>query len=141
MKSRARPLLSAKLRRHPRHMATTALIVDDHQAFRSFARLLLESEGFDVVGEADDGASAVAAGAELGPQVVLLDVQLPDALGFDVARQLLAHDPTTAVVLVSSRDAADYGDQIETSGALGFIPKAELSGSALRELLAGAGQR
>jgi len=133
--------LSAHQQRHSRNMATTALIVDDHQAFRSFARLLLESEGFDVVGEADDGASAVAAGVELRPQVVLLDVQLPDAFGFDVARRLLALDPAVAVVLVSSRDAADYGDQIEASGALGFIPKAELSGSALRELLAGAGQR
>jgi DNA-binding NarL/FixJ family response regulator len=117
-------------------MGTTALIVDDHEAFRSYARLLLELEGFHVVGEAGDGASAVAAGRMLRPQVVLLDVQLPDALGFDVAKQLLVHEPATSVVLVSSRDAADYGDQIETSGALGFIPKGELSGSTLRELLA-----
>jgi DNA-binding NarL/FixJ family response regulator len=122
-------------------MATTALIVDDHAAFRSFARLLLESEGFDVVGEAGDGASAVSAVHTLRPQVVLLDVQLPDALGFDVARKLLVNDPATSVVLVSSRDAADYGDQIESSGALGFIPKAELSGAALRDLLAEVGQR
>ena len=122
-------------------MATTALIVDDHQAFRSFARLLLESEGFDVIGEAADGASAVSSAQSLRPQVVLLDVQLPDAWGFDVARELLARDPATCVVLVSSRDAADYGDQVEASGALGFVPKAELSGSALHELLAKVGRR
>ena len=122
-------------------MATTALIVDDHAAFRSFARLLLESEGFEVVGEADDGASAVAAAQALRPQVVLLDVQLPDAWGFEVAREMLAQEPATCVVLVSSRDASDYGDRIEASGALGFIPKGELSGPALRELLAEVGLR
>ena len=113
----------------------TVLIVDDHPSFRYLARTLLESEGFEVVGEAQDGASAVLAAGELRPQVVLLDVQLPDTDGFDVARRLTADSAEPAVVLTSSRDAQDFGPLIEESGARGFIPKAELSGAALLALL------
>src|SRR5438105_2788065 len=80
----------------------TVLIVDDHPSFRATARALLQAEGFDVVGEAEDGASALALVAELRPDVVLLDVQLPDLDGFEVAQRLGADGP--AVVLVSSRD-------------------------------------
>jgi len=114
----------------------TVLIVDDHPSFRYLARTLLESEGFEVIGEAQDGASAVEAAGELRPQVVLLDVQLPDTDGFDVARRLTAaNSAEPAVVLTSSRDAQDFGPLIEESGARGFIPKAELSGAALFALL------
>jgi DNA-binding NarL/FixJ family response regulator len=111
------------------------LIVDDHPTFRSFARSLLESEGFDVVGESEDGASAIAAAAELRPDVVLLDVQLPDLTGFEVTERLRTAGVPVSVVLVSSRDASDYGDSVRSSGADGFIPKAELSGDGVRALL------
>ena len=111
------------------------LIVDDHPSFRANARALLEAEGFAVVGEAEDGASAIRAAAELAPNLVLLDVQLPDIDGFEVARRLTdAGGP--AVILVSSRDGSDFGPLVERSGARGFIPKAELSGAALSALLA-----
>ncbi len=116
-------------------MDTTTLIVDDHAGFRTSARVLLELEGFRVVGEAEDGASAVIAAESLRPQFVLLDVQLPDSQGFDVAREILDRGLTKAVVLVSSRDASDYGESIRTCGALGFVPKDELSGDRLRSLL------
>lgn len=116
-------------------MATTALVVDDHRLFRSSARLLLEAEGFEVVGEAADGASAVTAAAALRPEFVLLDVQLPDTTGFDVAREMLEKGLVGRIVLVSSRNASDYGDQIRASGAVGFVPKGELSGPALMALL------
>ena len=119
-------------------MSPTVLIVDDHPTFRSFARELLQSEGFDVVGEAADGASALAAAGALRPEVVLLDVQLPDLSGFQVTERLRAEGVAAAVVLVSSRSASDYGDRIESSGASGFVPKAELSGDAVRSLLRGA---
>ena len=118
-------------------MATTALIVDDHEGFRSTVRVLLELEGFEVVGEAGDGASAVATADALRPDVVILDVQLHDATGFDVARELMDRGLARQVVLVSSREASDYGDQITASSAVGFLPKSELSGPALRELLFG----
>lgn len=114
----------------------TALVVDDHAGFRASARFLLEMEGFEVVGEAGDGVAALAAAERLLPEVVLLDVQLPDGPGYDVARQILARGIDTRIVLVSSRDASDYGDSIAASGAVGFISKGELSGDRLRELLA-----
>ena len=116
-------------------MNTTVLIVDDHETFRSFARALLESEGFDVVGEAEDGTSGVALVERLGPDLVVLDVQLPDISGFEVLAKVRADGDPTPVVLTSSRDAASYGDQVGSSGAVGFIPKGELSGQAIRALL------
>jgi DNA-binding NarL/FixJ family response regulator len=114
------------------------LIVDDHPSFRATVRALLEAEGFDVVGEAADGEEALVRAHELRPGLVLLDVQLPGLDGFEVAARLCAeaNGSAPAVVLVSSRDAADYGDLIPSSGARGFIPKGELSGAALRALLA-----
>jgi DNA-binding NarL/FixJ family response regulator len=111
------------------------LVVDDHASFRNSARTLLESEGFEVVGEAGDGASALARAAELDPELVLLDIQLPDIDGFAVAEGLLAADPTLRIVLVSSRDRSSYGPLIEKSGACGFISKGDLSGDALEKLL------
>ena len=116
-------------------MGKTLLIVDDHPSFRGMARALLESEGFDVVGEAADGESAIEAARELRPDVILLDVQLPDMDGFAVCRELHLNGGPPAVVLVSSRDASDYGGLIAQSGARGFIPKAELDGTALADLL------
>jgi DNA-binding NarL/FixJ family response regulator len=113
----------------------TVLIVDDHPSFRLCVRETLEAEGFDVVGEADSGAAALEAVARLGPDVVLLDVQLPDMTGFDVAARLSANGGRLAVVLVSSRDAADYGPLIERSGARGFIAKDDVTGAAIEALL------
>ena len=77
------------------------LIVDDHPSFRASARVLLEAEGFDVVGEAADGAQAITEAGRLRPEVVLLDVQLPDIDGFDVAARLTGADDAPTVILVS----------------------------------------
>jgi DNA-binding NarL/FixJ family response regulator len=111
------------------------LIVDDHPSFRATARVLLEAEGFDVVGEAADGASALTEAGRLQPEVVLLDIQLPDIDGFDVAARLTGYDDSPAVILVSSRDSSDFGPLVTRSGARGFVPKAELSGDRLQALL------
>jgi CheY-like chemotaxis protein len=113
----------------------TVLIVDDHPSFRASARMLLEAEGFDVVGEAEDGLSAIAAAHDLRPEVVLLDVQLPDIDGFEVASRLTAERDAPAIVLVSSRDGSDFGPLVAESGACGFIAKAELSGERISALL------
>ena len=113
----------------------TVLIVDDHPAFRASARALLEAEGLAVVGEAADGAGAVAEASRLHPDVVLLDIQLPDIDGFEVARRVTAAVDAPAVVLTSSRDAADFGALIASSGARGFVPKGELSGARIAALL------
>jgi two-component system response regulator EvgA len=111
------------------------LIVDDHESFRSSARLLLEAEGYEVVGEAGTGAAGLSAAAELEPDVVLLDVHLPDVDGFDVAARLTGGEAAPRIVITSSRDASDFGPLIRRSGALGFVPKNELSGEALAALL------
>ena len=112
----------------------TILVVDDHPSFRRCARALLEADGFDVVGEAEDGAGALSAIDRLHPDVVLLDVQLPDMDGFAVLERLVGTE-RPQVVLVSSREATDYNGLIRSSGACGFIAKAELTGSAVRFLL------
>jgi DNA-binding NarL/FixJ family response regulator len=113
----------------------TIVIVDDHPSFRKTARALLESEGFDVVGEAADGASAIEAAKSLRPDILLLDVYLPDIDGFEVAAALTRNGGPPAIVLTSSRDARDFGPLVEQSGARGFIPKAELSAATLTALL------
>lgn len=116
-------------------MAITVLIVDDHPSFRASARMLLEAEGFEVVGEAADGLTAIEAVHDLQPQMVLLDVQLPDIDGFEVAARLTANGSAPAVVLTSSRDVGDLGPLGESAQVRGFIPKSELSGAALEALL------
>jgi DNA-binding NarL/FixJ family response regulator len=116
-------------------MATSVLIVDDHPSFRASARMLLEADGFSVVGEAEDGLSALEEVAALHPDVVLLDVHLPDINGFEVAARLTANGGTVAIVLTSSRDVEDLGFLAGRDGVRGFIPKSELSGAALEALL------
>jgi DNA-binding NarL/FixJ family response regulator len=112
----------------------TVLIVDDHAGFRGFARRLLEAGGYTVVGEAGDGASALAAVEALRPELVLLDVLLPDTDGFAVAERLAENGDAAVVVLTSSREATDFGQRLKRSSARGFIHKDELSGAALASL-------
>jgi DNA-binding NarL/FixJ family response regulator len=113
----------------------TVLIVDDHPSFRGSARALLEAEGYEVVGEAENGLDGLDAARALRPDVVLLDVQLPDIDGFEVASRLTQDAGAPAVVLISSRDGSDFGHLVRDSGARGFIPKAELSGDAIAALV------
>ena len=115
-------------------MSITTLVVDDHAGFRTSAGVLLQMDGFEVVGEAADGAAAISAAESLRPEFVLLDVQLPDSEGFDVFREILAKGFCKQIVLVSSRDESDHGDSVARSGALGFVPKAGLSGDRIRAL-------
>ena len=115
-------------------MPRTVLIVDDHAGFRRFARRLLEAGGFTVVGEAEDGTSALAAVEALRPELVLLDILLPDTDGFAVAERLAEQAEGPIVVLTSSREAADFGARLQRSAVHGFIHKGQLSGPALAVL-------
>ena len=119
-------------------MGPRVLIVDDHPSFRRFAARLLEAGGFRVVGEAKDGASALAAVRRLRPDLMLLDVLLPDMSGFAVAEALAAEVSGPGVVLVSSRDAAEFGPALQDCPARGFITKSELSAEAFAALTEGA---
>jgi DNA-binding NarL/FixJ family response regulator len=116
-------------------MRLSVLIVDDHAAFRTAARALLEAEGFDVLGEAADGASALAAAGELRPDVVLLDVQLPDLNGFDVADRLAVDGVPSVVVFVSSRSVSAFRWRLAANPAWSFIAKSDLSGETLAAVL------
>jgi DNA-binding NarL/FixJ family response regulator len=118
-------------------MRQTVLVVDDHAGFRSAVRALLESDGFAVVGQAATGAEALEACSRLHPEVVLLDIRLPDTDGLAVAERLSRLLDPPDVVLVSSREASVYGDRLRSAPARGFLVKGDLSGAALRELLAG----
>ncbi len=115
--------------------APAILIVDDHDGFRRFVRGLLEAAGFTVA-EAATGAEATEAARAVRPGLVLLDIQLPDFDGFEVARRLAAQAGGPVVVLTSTREARDYGARITSSPAAGFLPKDQLSGAAVRRFLA-----
>jgi DNA-binding NarL/FixJ family response regulator len=117
------------------HMPASVLIVDDHPSFRRFARRLLQGAGFDVVDEAEDGASALATAERLRPDVVLLDVLLPDRTGFEVAEALSGGGDGPVVVLTSSRTAAELEGALAQSSARGFITKSDLTATAFAELV------
>jgi DNA-binding NarL/FixJ family response regulator len=116
-------------------VSPTVVIVDDHPGFRSSARALLEAAGFEVVGEAEDGESPLAAVERLHPRIVLLDIQLPDIGGFAVAERLARADNPPTVVLVSTRPVSSYRRRLARSPVRGFISKSDLSGNALSALV------
>jgi CheY-like chemotaxis protein len=117
-------------------MPRRVLLVDDNADFRTAARQLLERHEFAVVAEAETGVSAIEQAKEHRPNLVLLDVQLPDIDGFEVARSLSRLEVRVDVILTSSLDGTDFGALVARSSALGFVPKAELSASAIEALLA-----
>lgn len=116
-------------------MRPTVLVIDDHAGFRGRARAMLEAEGFEVVAEAGDGTSGVSAAARLQPDLVLVDVGLPDLDGFAVAQRLRAGGIRSRVVLTSGRDLVDFGDRGAASVADAFIAKADLTGDRLLGVL------
>jgi CheY-like chemotaxis protein len=117
-------------------MPRGVLIIDDNPDFRRVARQLLERHGFVVVAEAETGFSGIDQAKQHRPDLVLLDVQLPDIDGFEVAERLSRLDVRIGVILTSSLDRSDFGALVARSSALGFVPKAELSASAVEALLA-----
>jgi len=129
----ARSARAASIGRMP-----TILIVDDHAAFRLEARQLLEAEGFTVIGEAPDGEAALSLASSQRPDILLLDIGLPDIDGFAVADRLAALHPPISVILTSSRDESIYGARIGYATSLGFLRKDELSGDAIRALMGAA---
>jgi DNA-binding NarL/FixJ family response regulator len=115
-------------------MGASVLIVDQG-GFRAQAHRMLESEGYRMVGEAGDAASAVQAARALEPELALVDVYLPDGDGFEVSARLAALDAAPAVVPTSSHGGAELAGCVAESGARGFGAKTELSREAIEELL------
>ena len=115
-------------------MSIGVLIVDDHPEFRRAARELLNAAGFEVVGEAGTGHEALATAARCSPDIVLLDVQLPDIDGFAITESLLDRPDPPLVILTSSRSAGAYRRRLATSRAAAFIAKRDLSAQSLAAL-------
>jgi DNA-binding NarL/FixJ family response regulator len=115
-------------------MALRAVLVDDDDRFRAMARRLLESEGVEIVAEVATGGGVFDAVSRCQPDVVLLDIGLPDIDGTDVARQLRAEAAGVAVILISTREV-EYGRRVALGIAAGYLPKDELSLAAITELL------
>ncbi|HET7051276.1 MAG TPA: response regulator transcription factor [Solirubrobacteraceae bacterium] len=116
-------------------MSRRVLIVDDNPGFRRLARRLLEDDGFEVVGAVGDASQALLATGELAPEVILLDVNLPDASGFALAARIARERPGVAVLLTSTHSHQDFDELAVSSGALGFLPKDDLSGAEVERLL------
>jgi DNA-binding NarL/FixJ family response regulator len=116
-------------------MGRSVLIVDDHPGFRSHARRFLEREGYEVVAEAGGVAEALTRARESEPELALVDIGLPDGNGYDLTGELLELPRPPAVVLISSHGEAEVSPCVAGSGALGFIPKDELSGERIEALL------
>jgi DNA-binding NarL/FixJ family response regulator len=114
---------------------SSVLIVDDHDTFRVLARAVLEANGYTIAGEAADGESALRTAAEVDPDIVLLDIQLPGIDGFAVADRLAQLPRPPAVVLVSTRDEDAYRERLSEAPALGFVNKGDFSGRALAALI------
>jgi DNA-binding NarL/FixJ family response regulator len=111
------------------------VIVDDDDDFVVIARAVLEGEDIIVAGVAANGAEAVACARDLRPDVVLIDIRLNGESGFDVARELAADGPTTALIMISTHPYVDFADMVADSPAVGFLPKAGLSAAGVRQLL------
>ncbi|WP_066942418.1 response regulator [Microtetraspora fusca] len=118
-------------------MRPSCLIVDDSDHFTKAARRLLDAEGIAVVATAATAAEALARYTELRPDVVLVDVDLGEESGFDVAGELAdaATGAPPRVILMSVHDGQDFADMTAASAAVAFLPKLGLSGRAVREIL------
>jgi DNA-binding NarL/FixJ family response regulator len=130
-----KPTVGGQAGRHHRSIMFSVLIVDDHAGFRTAARRAFERAGWDVVGEAADGRTGLEAARAAAPDVVLLDVQLPDISGLDVAATLIG-DPTHPPVVLTATRAAEDVEPLLPPGACGFVPKERLSAEAVGALLA-----
>jgi DNA-binding NarL/FixJ family response regulator len=120
-------------------VAVRCLIVDDNRAFLEAARTLLERQGLTIAGVASTSADALREAETLRPDVMLVDVSLGEESGFELAHRLVADQPRrAAVILISTRSAADLADLVALSPAAGFVSKSELSGDAIRGFLDGS---
>lgn len=121
----------------PSHRGQRILVVDDDVEFGTAASHLLVASGYDVVGQPGTAAGGLSAALALRPDVVLLDISLPDGNGFDVAKQLTELESPAALIMISSREGAALWAAACESGARGFLPKSKFSVSSIRALLDG----
>jgi len=119
----------------PKPPVGTLVVVDDHAGFRQVVSAMLTAAGWQVIGEASTGAAAPDMIMRLAPDLVLLDVVLPDMDGFAVAEHLAAAGCRSAVVLISGHDRSDFEGRVRAAPVRGFLAKEMISGQALARLL------
>jgi DNA-binding NarL/FixJ family response regulator len=113
------------------------LIVDDQLPFREASRMVVDmTDGFEVVGEAQNGLEALDLVAELGPDLVLMDVQMPGIDGIETTRRISALPDPPAVVVMSTHESGDYVGMAVAAGAIGFVPKSQFGFDTLAEMWA-----
>jgi CheY-like chemotaxis protein len=122
-------------------MDVRCLIVDDNDRFLEIARGVLERDGIDVVGVASDGSEALERVDALRPDVALIDVCLGDECGVELADLIVREGRRPLAILISTYPEDDFADLVASSAAVGFLPKSELSGAAIRTLLGSTGHR
>jgi CheY-like chemotaxis protein len=122
---------------HYERMPRSVLVVDDDAGFRDLATRILTSWGHAVIGEAGSVAEALAQATRLRPDVVLVDIGLPDGDGFSLTEQLVAMPWAVRVVLISSQADRATVAAARRAGADSFLPKDELSSALLRQLIEG----
>jgi DNA-binding NarL/FixJ family response regulator len=123
-------------------MTVRVLIVDDQEPFRLAARMVVDAtDGFEVVGEAETGEDSVTMAAELVPDLVLMDVNLPGINGLDATRQILSGDTgsrAVVVLLLSTYEEEEYAPRAAECGAAAYIPKAVFGPDRLESAWAAA---
>ncbi len=116
------------------------LIVDDQSPFREASCMVVEmTDGFEVAGEAENGEQGVELAAELRPDLVLMDVQMPGIDGLEATRRIMDLDEPPFVLVMSTRESGDYEAPALAAGAIGFLPKSAFSMDALEEVWASLG--
>lgn len=124
---------------HEHMESVRVLIVDDQKPFREASHMVVEmTDGFEVVGEAENGEEAVAMASDLRPDLVLMDVQMPGIDGLEATRRIMQLDPSPRVLVMSTHESGSYEEPALAAGAIAFIPKSEFSMDALEESWAAA---
>ncbi len=117
------------------------LIVDDQMPFREASRMVVEmTDGFDVVGEAENGEQAVEMAATLRPDLVLMDVQMPGIDGLEATRRIMASDDPPHVLVMSTHESGNYDEPALDAGAIAFVPKSSFSMDVLEDVWEAIGQ-
>jgi two-component system, NarL family, invasion response regulator UvrY len=113
----------------------TVLVVDDQAPFRTAAKAVLRRlDGFELAGEASSGSEAIELVDRLHPELVLMDINMPQMNGIEATRQVVAAHPGTVVILCSTYSLSDLPDDAGSSGAAGYVNKEQLGADLLRRI-------
>src|ERR1700691_5080503 len=115
--------------------ALSVIVVDDQAPFRLAAKAVLRrAKGFELVGEAENGLEAVTLAEAVHPDLVLMDINMPEMGGIEATRRIMAELPETVVVLCSTYGVGDLPPEAATSGARAYVHKEQLDAATIQRL-------